>query len=348
MIVMQRTLRPKLFYTLLLCSLAFLPPAMAQKQIPNIIFETDMGNDVDDALALDMFYKYLDKGAIKLLAISSNKQSKYSTEYIHLMNHWYGYPKIPFGKVIYGADSENDAKKYAEHVCLMKDNQGKPLFKRPAFDYAAVPDAVQLYRETLAKQPDNSVTIVSVGFSTNIARLLQTEPDRYSPLPGKELVAKKVKLLSVMAGSFGEKPIREYNVIKDIPAAKLVFEQWPTPIVFAPFEIGISVLYPAKSIENDFKWTTHHPVVEAYKNYLPMPYDRPTWDLLSLLYVVENDPKYFGSSGQGKVTVDDRGFTTFSPEANGNRSYLTVSKEQAGAILARFIELITAKPKKLQ
>jgi hypothetical protein len=26
----------------------------------NIIFETDIGNDVDDAMALDMIYKYLD------------------------------------------------------------------------------------------------------------------------------------------------------------------------------------------------------------------------------------------------------------------------------------------------
>lgn len=338
----------KLLYLVLLCVIGFVHMAGGQHQKPNIIFETDMGNDVDDALALDMFYKYLDKGAINLLAITSNKQSKYSSEYIHLLNNWYGYPKIPIGKVIYGADSENDAKKYAEHVCLMKDSEGKPLFKRPVFNYNAIPDAVQLYRKTLAAQPDGSVTIVSVGFSTNIARLLQTEPDQYSPLSGKELVAKKVKLLSVMAGSFGEKPIREYNVIKDIPAAKLVFEQWPSPIVFAPFEIGVMVLYPAKSIENDFKWTPHHPVVEAYKHYLPMPYDRPTWDLLSLLYVVENDPKYFGSSGMGKVTVDDRGFTSFSPEANGNRSYLTLTKEQATTILDRFIEIITAKPKSVQ
>ena len=29
---------------------------LAQRQ--NIIFETDMGNDVDDALAIDMLYKY--------------------------------------------------------------------------------------------------------------------------------------------------------------------------------------------------------------------------------------------------------------------------------------------------
>jgi hypothetical protein len=77
---------------------------------PIIIFETDIGNDVDDALALDMIYKYVDKKQINLLAISSNKDCEYSTEFIHIMNNWYGYPQIPIGKVINGIDSESDAR----------------------------------------------------------------------------------------------------------------------------------------------------------------------------------------------------------------------------------------------
>lgn len=340
--------RLRFVYVLLICFAAPGLPARAQQTIPNIIFETDIGNDVDDALALDMIYKYMDRGQVNLLAVTSNKQSNYSTEYVHLMNHWYGYPKIPIGKVIYGADSEDDAKKYAEYVCLMKDEKGKPLFRRPKFRYATIPDAVQLYRRILSRQEDTSVTIISVGFSTNIARLLQTGPDQYSPLTGRELVAKKVKLLSVMAGSFGEKPVREYNVVKDIPAARIVAEKWPTPIVYAPFEIGIKVLYPAKSIESDFQWAPHHPVVEAYKYYLPMPYDRPTWDLLSLLYVVENSPRYFGISTWGTIKVEDNGLTTFTVSPGGNRAYLTVSNEQAATILSRFIEIITAKPGKVK
>ena len=341
--------RLSFIYLLLACFAAVDMPAKAQQPVPNIIFETDMGNDVDDALALDMIYKYMDRGQVNLLAVTSNKQSKYSTAYIHLMNHWYGYPKIPIGKVIYGADSEDDAKKYAEHVCLMKDGKGNPLFRRPKFNYDAVPDAVRLYRRILSRQPDSSVTIVSVGFSTNIARLLKTEPDQYSPLTGKELVAKKVKLLSVMAGSFGaKKPLAEYNVVKDIPAARLVANEWPTPIVYAPFEIGIMVKYPAASIENDFKWAAHHPVVEAYKYYLPMPYDRPTWDLLALLYVVENAPDYFDISQPGRMTVDDKGFTTYTADPAANRTYLTVTEEQAATILNRFTAIITARPGKLK
>jgi inosine-uridine nucleoside N-ribohydrolase len=315
-------------------------------QVPSIIFETDIGNDVDDALALDMIYKYLDAGKIKVLAVSSNKQSRYSTEYVHLMNHWYGYPKIPVAKVVNGIDSENDARKYAEHVSLQKDNKGKDLFKRPKFNYEAVPEAVTLYRQILSKQPDNSVTIVSVGFSTNIFRLLQSPPDKYSKLSGKELIAKKVKMLSMMAGSFGEKRLAEYNVVKDIPAAQLIVNEWPTPVVFTPFEAGIAVKYPAKSIENDFKWAQHHPVVEAYKYYLDMPYDRPTWDLIALLYVVENSPEYFTLTPWGQIRVDDKGFTSFSPGGKGRQAYLELDSKQAEAVKERFVRLITSKPGK--
>lgn len=312
----------------------------------SIIFETDIGNDVDDALAMDMIYKYLDEKEINLLAVCSNKDSKYSTEYIHLLNNWYGYPNIPIGKVINGIDSENDAVKYAEHVCLMKKNSDEELFIRPLFNHDSLPDAVQLYRKILARQPNSSVTIVSVGFSTNIVRLLKSKPDKYSKLTGKELIAKKVKLLSVMAGSFGEKSVAEYNVVKDIPAAKSLTTEWPTQIVFTPFEAGIAVTYPAKSIENDFKWTKAHPVVEAYKHYLPMPYDRPTWDLIALLYVTKNCSKYFSVSKKGNVCVDDRGFTFFNESQNGKHRYIFLNKEQVDSTRAYFVRLITKEPLK--
>jgi inosine-uridine nucleoside N-ribohydrolase len=311
-----------------------------------LIFETDMGNDVDDAMALDMIYKYLDSNKVDVLAIMSNKNSTYSTEYIHLMNHWYGYPDIPIGKVINGIDSENDARKYAEFVSLQKDEHGKDLFKRPAFDYESVPEAVKFYRKILSSQPDSSVTIVSVCFSTNIIRLLTSLPDSFSPLTGKELVQKKVKLLSMMAGSFGDNKIAEYNVVKDIPAAQKIADEWPTPIVFTPFEAGIAVKYPATSIVEDFKWTQHHPVVEAYKHYLDMPYDRPTWDLIALLYVMEKSSGYFTESSSGKVSVDDKGYTAFQPDSSQHHRYLELDSIQAENVKRHFIEIISRPPLK--
>jgi inosine-uridine nucleoside N-ribohydrolase len=311
---------------------------------PIIIFETDIGNDVDDALALDMIYKYVDKKQINLLAICSNKDCEYSTEFIHIMNHWYGYPQVPIGKVINGIDSESDARNYAKYVSLMKDENNMELFKRPSFKYDSIPDAVNLYRKILAKQEDNSVTIVSVGFSTNIVRVLHSEADEFSELSGKELIKKKVKLLSIMAGSFTEPKRAEYNVFKDIPSAKAIVEEWPSQIVFTPYEAGIAVKYPATSIENDFNWTDVHPVVEAYKYYLDMPYDRPTWDLIALLYVVDKSDEYFTESEKGIISINNNGHSFFEPNVAGKHSFLTISETQAIATQSYFVSLISQKP----
>jgi inosine-uridine nucleoside N-ribohydrolase len=308
-----------------------------------IIFETDIGNDVDDALALDMLYKYMDAGEIDLLGIMINKEGTYPPEYVDIMNTWHGYPKIPIGVIYNGADCENDAVNYAKCVYLMENENGKPMFRRSLKDYSELPEAHILYRKILAQQPDNSVTIVSTGFSTNLARLLDTPADDLSPLTGKELVTTKVKLLCTMAGCFNNPEMHEYNIVKDIPAAKKVFSEWPTQVVTSPFEIGIAINYPATSIENDFKWASAHPVVEAYKCYMKMPYDRPTWDLTSVLYSVEG-PSYFNISPAGKIDVTDQGFTTFTANENGNRYYLMVDSVQAENIKQHFIQLITQQP----
>ena len=61
---------------------------------------------------------------------------------------------------------------------------------------------MRLLRQTLAGRPDRSVVIVQVGFSTNLARLLDSPADDVSPLKGRDLVAAKVRLLSLMAGAF--------------------------------------------------------------------------------------------------------------------------------------------------
>lgn len=317
---------------------------VTQPETPmKVIFETDMGNDVDDALAYDMLIKYAEEGKIDLLGISSNKPNPSSVEYLDLLNTWYGHNDIPLGHVENGAKCD-DAVDYALAVNQMKAPDGTPLFARSGA--ASIP-SVKLYRKLLSEQPDSSVTIISVGFSTNLAQLLASQPDSVSPLDGHSLVAAKVARLVTMAGNMQNTDFCEYNVIRDIPAAQAVFTQWPTEIVTSPFELGIDVLYPAASIENDFSWAQPaHPVAEAYKAYLPMPYDRPTWDLTSVLYAVEGPEGYFTLSRPGTIAVNDKGGTTFTPDPDGNRRYLMADSTQKANIVKRFVQLIPPAPQK--
>ena len=335
----------------LLAAMALLLPGCGRKTAAEgdsplpVIFETDLGNDVDDALALDLLYKYQDAGKIRLLAVNLNKNGEAPAEFADIMNTWYGYPDIPIGIIRDGAECENDAAvNYAKAVVELKDAEGKPLFARSHPGYADYPEAVTLYRKLLAAEPDHSVVIASVGFSTNLIRLLETDADGYSPLNGKELVAKKVKLLVTMAGCINNPKTHEYNVKKDIPAAKVIFEEWPTPVVTSPFEVGVQIRYPAASIEKDFAWTPQHPAVEAYKAYLPMPYDRPTWDPTAVLYAVEGGD-WFTVSAPGRIEVTEEGSTLFTEDSAGTRRYLAVTTEQAGTILQHFIGMITSIPR---
>jgi inosine-uridine nucleoside N-ribohydrolase len=187
----------------------------------------------------------------------------------------------------------------------------------------------------LASAEDGSVAIAQVGFSTNLANLLESKPDDVSPLSGVDLVKRKVKLLSIMAGAFTKIPgkngpydHKEYNIVKDIRSAKRIAIDWPTSIIWSGFEIGISVPYPHESIEQDFRYVDHHPLAEAYIAYNPPPHDRPTWDLTSVLLAVRPNRGYFDLSPSGRVTVADDGLTTFAEDAGGPHQYLKLNDPQ--------------------
>ena len=75
----------------------------------SIIFETDMGNDVDDAMALDLLFKYMDAGRVNLLGVMINKVEPGGAEYVDLARVWYGHPEVPIGIIREGADCTGDA-----------------------------------------------------------------------------------------------------------------------------------------------------------------------------------------------------------------------------------------------
>jgi inosine-uridine nucleoside N-ribohydrolase len=298
-----------------LLTVAFAVPARGATPLP-VIFDTDMGNDVDDALALAMLHALVSRGEVKLLAVTVSKDNPWAAEYVRMVDQYYGRPNIPVG-IVHDGKTKDDGK-YVRQVCELHHRRPKP---------AAVSDAVKLLRKTLAAEPDGAVSLIQVGFSTNLARLIDSPPDAYSPLGGMDLVRKKVRQLTIMGGNFGPNPKPEYNIMTDVPAAAHLFEKWPTNIYISGFEVGLAVLYPAVSIEHDFP--AGNPVAEAYKAYMKMPYDRPSWDLTTVVYVLRPDGGYFDLSPPGNVTVTADGSTTFSPAPDGKHYFLKANEVQA-------------------
>ncbi|HEV8041238.1 MAG TPA: nucleoside hydrolase [Bryobacteraceae bacterium] len=305
-----------------------------------VIFDTDMGNDVDDALALGILHALETRGEAKLLAVTITKDNPYAATFVDLENTFYRRGEIPIG-IVKNGKTPNDSAMIRVPSERRNPDGGYVYPRRMAL--GAAPDAVTVLRQVLGKEEDAGVTIVQVGFSTNLARLLDSKADESSPLSGAQLVAKKVRLLVAMAGHFP--PAQpEYNVVTDIPSAQKVFAEWPTPVVFSGFEIGQALLFPARSIEHDFSWVRDHPVVDAYRNYMHMPYDRPTWDLTAALYAVRPDAGYFSLSPEGTVRVDDKGNTLFTASAGGKHRYLMLDVAAKARTLEALI-LLASQPR---
>jgi inosine-uridine nucleoside N-ribohydrolase len=310
-----------------------------------IIFDTDIGNDVDDVLALGLLHALADRGACELLGVTITRSDELCAPFVDAVNSFYGRPGLPIGCI--RAKLEPTPSKF---LALAEVRDGDRLRYPHALKRSSdAPEALHLLRQLLATQPDGSVTLVQVGYFSNLAALLDTPADELSPLTGRDLVKQKVKRLSVMAGAFqsisDNNHFLEFNVYKDIPAAQKLARDWPTPIVWSGFEIGIALPYPAVSIERDYRYVAHHPLAEAYQLYMPTPHERPTWDLTSALYAVQPDRGYFGLSEPGAVTVESDGFTRFTPRPDGRDRFLKLDASPAARVREALVQLCSQPPK---
>lgn len=324
------------------CLVLFVMLSFARAQPVPLIYDTDMGNDIDDALALAVIHALESRGECKLIGVTLTKDNRWAAPYVDLVNTFYGRGDIPIGAVR-GGKEPGDGD-YIRAVAEKKAPDGGPLYPRDLTDGRNAPEAVELLRRLLAAQPDGSVVIAQVGFSTNLARLLDSKPDSHSPLAGRELAAKKVRMLAVMGGAFPS-VMAEYNIKIDQPASAKLFAEWPTPIEVSGFEIGETILYSAASIENDFRYVEHHPVADAYRHYKKMPYDRETWDLTAVLQAIRPGRDYFGLSRPGTIRVDGQSLTHFLPSEQGKHRFLTVTEEQRIRVRATLEQLASEPPR---
>jgi inosine-uridine nucleoside N-ribohydrolase len=337
---MNSNLKTVAVLTLLLAWLAsgLVRAGDSSREPVRIIFDTDMGNDVDDAMALAMLHALETRGECRVLAVTLTKNHPLSGPFVDALNTFYGRGEIPVGVRRVGGTNDE------VHYLPLAEQRDEGQLRYPhKLDNATAPDAVELLRKTLAAQPDGTVVLVQVGFFYNFASLLDAPADR-------ELVQKKVRLLCLMGGSFqtieGNRHFLEYNVHSEILPAQKLARDWPTPTVWSGFEIGNALHYPAVSIERDFNYAPHHIIAEAYRLYQPPPHERPTWDLTAALYAVRPDRNYFDLSPPGRVTVEADGFTRFEPQENGRDRFLVLKPGQIERIREAFVELVSQPPQK--
>lgn len=301
-----------------------------------LILDTDIGNDVDDALALAMIHALESRGEVKLLAVTITKDNRYAAPFVSLVNSFYGQPDVPIGVVHHGKTPQDAAM--LRVPVEQKDAGGHYIFPRKIQDGSDAPGAVQLLQRILREQPDHSVSIAQIGFSTNLARLIQAPG-------GRDLVARKVKTLYLMAGNFS-KPIPEFNVDTDPQSAAYLFAHWPTPMIFSDFNIGLVITFPYSAIARDFGYVAHHPIAEAYKIYVGKPVDHPDWDSTAVLEAIRPDRGYFNLSQPGDVKLGPKSTTIFVPDPHGNARYLILKPGEVSRLRQLIATLVSQPPQR--
>ena len=292
--------------------------APKQQAVP-VIFDTDMGPDYDDVGAITLLHAFADEGQATILATIASTNYPKVSQVLSVLNTYFNRPDIPIGVPKGKAIGDKDAQHWSDTITARYPHRIR--------SNKDVLDAVALYRQILAKQPDHSVTIITVGFLTNLANLLDSKPDTYSTLGGKALVSQKVKKLVSMAGKFPSG--REYNVFRDTPSSKKVFANWPTPILMSGFEIGEKIhsglpLTRNKAIQNS-------PVKDVFSMSIPKSMEdkegRMSWDQTAVLVGVRGYAPYY-SVKTGRLVMNADGANGWDANGKGH-SYLVVRRPVA-------------------
>ena len=291
-----------------------------------IIFDTDMYTDFDDVGALATLHALADAGECEILGTVACTRGAPSVGMVEIINAYYGRPNIPVG-VNRELGIGPLGRSHAIYDIYLDMVKARPdVAKHPSSETA--PDANEIYRKILAAQPDGSVTICSVGFTTNLRRLLETKGDAISPLDGRALVAKKVKAWYAMACRYPDG--YEYNSKEDGESSKIAFRDWPTPIYFLDWCYGVEVKcgVPVSKVGG-----TVNPVRDVFKRaltaYKEAEKGHAAWDEVTVLAAVRGWQSYFGTVRGKFDIVDEKGKNAWTPNPKGNHYVLTVKTPKA-------------------
>lgn len=295
---------------------------------PQVIFDTDISSDVDDVGAVAVLHALADRDEVGILAMAVSSGDPWSVPCLRTLNAWFGRGDIPVGKARERAVTHESL--YTKK--LVEEFGGASAAER------AEEDAVDMYRRILASQPDGSVTIVTVGYLTNLAGLLHSPADSSSNMDGHALVRQKVKRLVCMGGEFPTG--REWNLYQDALSTKAVVDEWPTPIIFSGFEIGKEIMTGAGLRES----RKDNPVRRGYELYNNLQ-NRQSWDQVTVLYAVRmagdpDDPTF--AMQPGKIMVSDDGANSWQAGDPAGHAYLKL-RIPAGDLASEIEQLMTAR-----
>lgn len=308
----------------------------ADHRCVKVIFDTDMYTDFDDVGALACLHALADAGECDILATICNTRDCMSVAMCEIINAYYGRPEIPVGCVRGRGVGNVNNKSHERLFGNTVEKYAKWVKHRNSSD---APDATAVYRNVLSAQPDNSVVICSVGYLTNLGKLMETD---------YELVKRKVRLWVAMACCYPEG--RECNSMTDWQSSKIAFEKWPTPIVFSDFQYGRDCFAGRAVAESGMQ---DNPIADVFCGNLPTRENisgdltgnfrryygmagRAAWDETAVLIAVRGADRYCNVHRGTFRMTGDAGTNEWIPdEKDGAHLRVTekVDKKEIGKII---------------
>lgn len=281
-----------------LASMQMFSIAAGSTEAPIVILDTDIGSDIDDTWALAMLLASPQLDTRLVVTADDNTPAK--TRLLAKILENIDRTDVTIGTGVKTSDGRlNQAKWLGDYT----------LEKYPGKVHE---DGVQAMIDMIIGS-DRPVTLIVIGPHTNIAEALRREPR----------IAEKTRVVSMFGsveigynGKTGRQP--EWNVLKDVPAAKATFAA-PWDITIAPLDTCGTLILKGDRFARvaNSKNPRARTVIDNYRNWVN--YDKYPEGTSSVLfdteavYLAMDDA--FCQMKTVKLSIDDKGNTY--PDENG-------------------------------
>ncbi len=261
------------------------PPVTPQTSPSKVIFDTDIGDDIDDAYALGFLLRSPEVSVVGVTTAfqDTHLRARLATRFLNSA----GRSDVP----VY----EGPKTGGKSHFTQSKWAEGSPD--------RTYPDAITFMLDTIRKYP-GEITLVAVAPLTNVGQLIAKDPKTF----------RKLKRVVIMGGSVShgygtkEQPEAEWNIVNDVPAAKALFESG-VPLYVMPLDSTQIPLDPERQRELFAKGTG---MAKAFEELTAewsaaTHHESPTlFDVVAAAYAVK--PEICPTTAM-RIEVDDKGFT---------------------------------------
>jgi inosine-uridine nucleoside N-ribohydrolase len=267
-----------------------------------VLLDTDIGSDIDDALALAYL---LSQPRCELLGVTTvSGRARPRAEMASAMCHHAGRPEVP---VHAGCESPllaEPRQKAAQQAAALGDRP-----RRRDFEPAT---AVEFLRRTIRANP-GEVTLLAIGPMTNVATLFALDPE----VPGL------LGQLVLMCGRFFEGMGHEWNAVNDAHATAIVYGAGRRTAPPRHLSYGLDVTgrcrMPADECRRRFTAAVLEPVREFAEVWFAAGRERITFhDPLATACIFEPDLcRYRRGRVSVSLTEPTEAWTVFRPDDAG-------------------------------